>query len=127
MALLKKNNEINKKRIFVIDDDVAIRDILTSILVGEEYNAEAFPSGKEALLQVEGKKPDLVLLDYYLPDESAEQIIEAFRTRVNGDLPILLMSAHLKAYEVAKRLVVQDFLAKPFQLEAVLQSVRRCL
>lgn len=124
---MKKSNGINKKRIFIIDDDVAIRDVLASILEGEQYNTDGFPSGKTALLNAEEKKPDLILLDYYLPDESAEQVIEALRSRVDEDLPILLMSAHMQAAEVARRLELEDFLAKPFQLETVLQAVRRCL
>jgi two-component system phosphate regulon response regulator PhoB len=124
---MKENNTINKKRIFIIDDDVAIRDVLACILEGEQYEAESFASGKTALQQIEEKKPDLVLLDYYLPDESAEEIIEALRGRVDTDLPILLMSAHLKASEVAQRFELKDFLAKPFQLEAVLQAVREGL
>lgn len=124
---MKKNNGIYKKRIFIVDDDVAIRDVLKSILEGEQYNIEAFPSGKKALAQLDEEKPDLVLLDYFLPDESAEQIIDEFRRRVDADMPILLMSAHMKAFEVARRLALKDFLAKPFQLETVLHAVRRCL
>lgn len=124
---MKKNNGIDKKRIFIIDDDVAIREVLTSILEGEQYDTNGFPSGKTALLEVDKKKPDLILLDYYLPDESAEQVIGEFRRRVDTEVPILLMSAHLQAYDVAKRLALKDFLAKPFQLDAVLQSIRRCL
>ncbi len=124
---MKKSNSINKKRVFIIDDDVAIREVLTSILEGEQYNTDGFPSGKAALLNAEEKRPDLILLDYYLPDESAEQVIEALRRRVDADLPILLMSAHMQAAEVAKRLELKDFLAKPFQLETVLQAVRKCL
>jgi len=124
---MKKSNGINKKRIFIIDDDVAIRDVLTSILEGEQYNTDGFPSGKTALLNAEEKRPDLILLDYYLPDENAEQVIEALRSRVDANLPILLMSAHMQAAEVARRLALKDFLAKPFQLETVLQAVRKSL
>lgn len=124
---MKKNSGVNKKRIFIVDDDVAIRDVLMIILEGEQYKINAFPSGKEALKRLEGEKPDLILLDYYLPDESAEQVIEEFRSRVDADLPIVLMSAHLKAFDIARRLEVQDFLAKPFQLETVLQAVRKSL
>lgn len=123
---MKKKATTDRKQIFIIDDDVAIRDILICILEGEQYNTEAFPSGKTALEQAEKNRPDLILLDYYLPNESAEGIIEAFRKRSGEDLPILLMSAHMQASEVAKRLALKDFLAKPFQLEAVLQAVRRC-
>jgi len=124
---MKSNNGINKKKIFVIDDDAAIRDVLTSILEGEQYNAEAFSSGKMALEKAGKLKPDLILLDCYLPDENAEQIIGEFREEIDADLPILLMSAHQQAFEVANRLALNDFLAKPFQLETVLQAVRKCL
>lgn len=122
---MKTVNSLGKKQIFIIDDDTAIRDILTSILEGEQYGTQAFPSGRMALKQVEEVKPDLILLDYYLPDESAESIIEEFRMKLGSDLPILLMSAHLQALEAAKRLALKDFLAKPFQLETILQAVRR--
>lgn len=124
---MKKNNGIDKKRIFIIDDDVAIREVLISILEGEQYDTDGFPSGKTALSEVDKKKPDLILLDYYLPDESAEEIVGEFRERSGDELPILLMSAHMNVSEVAKRLGLKYFLAKPFQLDAVLQSIRRCL
>ncbi len=124
---MKSNSGINKKKIFVIDDDAAIRDVLTSILEGERYNAEAFSSGKMALEKAEKVKPDLILLDCYLPDENAERVIGEFREEIDADLPILLMSAHQQAFEVARRLALNDFLAKPFQLETVLQAVRKCL
>lgn len=124
---MKRDIGRNKKRIFIIDDDAAIRDILTSILEGEQYYSDGFCSGKIALKSAKQKKPDLILLDYYLPDERAEEIVDSFRTEVDADLPILLMSAHLNASEVAKRLALKDFLAKPFQLEAVIEAVRKCL
>lgn len=117
---------VDKRQVFIIDDDVAIRDVLTYILEGERYNTKAFASGKTALLQAEEKKPDLILLDYYLPDESAEEIVDSFREKRGDGLPIILMSAHLNVSEIAARLRLKYFLAKPFQLEVVLEAVRKC-
>lgn len=117
---------VDKRQVFIIDDDVAIRDVLTCILEGEQYNTKAFASGKKALLQAEEKKPDLILLDYYLPDESAEEIVDSFREKSGDGLPIILMSAHLNVSEIAGRLRLKYFLAKPFQLEVVLEAVRKC-
>ena len=67
------------KKIFIIDDDVYIGDMLEEVLTKEGYAVSRAYSGTEALLLLSGDKPDLVLLDLMLPGLSGEKVMEKIR------------------------------------------------
>lgn len=114
------------KLIYIIDDDSSIGEIISEILELEGYAVNSYKSGKEGVEGCMDKKPDLILLDYFLPGENAENIIHGLR---NDDikLPIILMSASRQAEEHSKSLEVNEFLAKPFQREKLLDTIARHL
>lgn len=113
------------KKIFVIDDDVSIGEILSMMLEMEGYTVNSFNSGKSGVARAHAEKPDIVLLDYFLPGERAENIIKNLRKAVGKDMPILLMSASRQAEEKAEELAVNEFIAKPFHREKLLESIAR--
>lgn len=117
--------ESNSKKIFVVDDDSSIGDILTMMLELEGFNVNAFSAGRDGIERAKKEKPDLVLLDYFLPGENAEDIIKNLRNNVGPDLPILLMSASAQGEDIAKELDVNEFIAKPFQREILLSAIGR--
>lgn len=113
------------KKIFVVDDDVSIGEILSMMLEMEGYTVNSFNSGKSGIAKAHAEKPDIVLLDYFLPGESAEDIIKNLRKSAGQDLPILLMSASRQAEEKAEKLEVNEFISKPFHREKLLESIAR--
>lgn len=113
-----------RKYIFVIDDDPSIDEVLTTILELEQYIVKTFTSGKAAIAQAIGEAPDIILLDYFLPGESAENIINSLRG-IRQDMSIILMSANMKVSEIAVELSVSEFIPKPFQRETVLAAIKR--
>lgn len=113
------------KKIFVVDDDASIGDILSMMLEMEGYSVASFISGSEGIGKAREIRPDLVLLDYFLPGENPEDIIANLRSEAGDNLPILLMSASSQAEKKAKDLAVNEFISKPFQRENLLKAIDR--
>lgn len=115
-----------KNEIFVIDDDATIGDSISSLLMHKGYRVKTFTHGRDALRKAKERKPDLAIIDYLLPGESAEDIIRDFHT-LGKDLPIVLMSASYLASKKAKDLPINEFIAKPFQIDLLLETIERNL
>ncbi len=115
------------KKIFVVDDDVSIGEIVKMLLELEGYKVNSFSAGKDGVEKAKNDKPDLVLLDYFLPGEKAEDIISNMRNEVGEELPILLMSANADAGKLSEKLSVNEFIAKPFHRERLLEAIERNL
>ena len=78
------------KKIFIVDDDVYIGDMLEEILTKEGYSVLRAYSGTEAALLLSGNKPDLVLLDLMLPGLSGEKVLEKIK-----NIPVIVVSAKI--------------------------------
>ena len=76
------------KKIFVVDDDVYIGDMLEEALRKEGYDISRAYSGSEALLRLSVERPDLVLLDLMLPGLNGEEVLAAVR-----GIPVIVVSA----------------------------------
>lgn len=113
------------KKIFVVDDDMSIGDILSMMLEMEGFSVDSFNSGHASIDKSRLEKPDLVLLDYFLPGEDAQEIIANLRMAAGDDLPILLMSASSQAEQLARNLPINEFISKPFQRESLLKAIGR--
>ncbi len=113
----------NKKNLFIIDDDEAIGQSLKDIL-DSYYDVELFTKAKSAIQDLEERKPDGVLLDYFLPGENTPEVIQSVRS-YSDTLPIIIMSANLNLVKNKEKLAVQEFLEKPFSLDMVLSSLSR--
>ncbi len=113
------------KKIFVVDDDQSIGEVLSMMLEMEGYNVASFSNGRDGIGKARFERPNLLLLDYFLPGETAEDIIANMRLAAGKDLPILLMSASSQAEQNAKKLDINEFISKPFQRESLLEAVGR--
>ncbi|MDZ4064423.1 MAG: response regulator [Coriobacteriia bacterium] len=67
--------------IFSVDDDEDIRDLITAILEGGAYRVASAASGSEALAQLEGLHPDLILLDAMMPDMDGYEVCDRLQAR----------------------------------------------
>lgn len=113
-----------QKKILVIDDDKDIVSAIETILTMEDYTVFVAYSGKESFRLLHQEHPNLILLDYMLPDLNGEQIVEAIRSdREFVDLPIILISAAHGLKNIGKRIAVQGCIEKPFDLEELLSIV----
>ena len=104
-------------KILVADDSLTIRKLVESVLCEEGYEVAIATTGAECLEQAAAKKPDLILLDYILPDMQGTDVC---RSLINSpetwEIPILMMSSNGNAIRQLYQDLnnVADYLTKPF-------------
>lgn len=105
--------------ILIVEDDNDINNLLCNIVKRSGYLPQAAFSGTEALLYIDKRKWDLVLLDLMLPGLSGEEILE--KIRKNNHVPVIIISA--KSGQNTKvdllRIGADDYITKPFDIEEV--------
>jgi CheY-like chemotaxis protein len=108
------------RTVLVVEDEPAIRGLLSLTLEAEDYRVTTAQGGQEALNQVRDQKPDAIVLDLLLPDLDGWTFIRSLeqdgKTR---QIPIIAVSAGVKRAPVGE-LGVKAFLSKPFDLEMLL-------
>lgn len=106
--------------IAVVDDDVYIGDMLEELLRREGYNVLRAYSGTEALLLLEDRRPDLVLLDLMLPGLSGENVLPHL-----AGIPVIVLSAKAEVEEKVSLLLggAADYLTKPFDTRELLARI----
>jgi len=117
-----------KKRILIVDDDRALRHVLTALLRSSGYTAVTAPDGEEALEQLAKKQFDLLLLDVGLPGISGLEVLARLRSR-NAAPRVVVMTAD-DAPETLLRAVREqafDHVAKPFPPNSIIGVVERAL
>ena len=114
---------IQGKTVLVVDDDGHIRDSVRMALEDEGFRVKTARDGREALDKVRRDPPDAILLDLMMPTMDGWGFLAAHRTlSTECRAPVLAMSAMGGRY-LARELGARDFLAKPFDLDALLGKV----
>ena len=109
--------------VLVVDDDPDILDAICDILEGEGYEVARARHGGEALERVEAHRPDLILLDLMMPVMDGLAFAHALHARrPQRDIPIVVISADGNPQKAAS-IGARGFLAKPFDIEALLSHV----
>jgi DNA-binding NtrC family response regulator len=115
--------------ILVVDDEVGIRELLRDILEDEGYHIRLAENAAEAREHRQKTRPDLVLLDIWMPDCDGVTLLKEW---VNGGLltmPVVMMSGHATVDTAveATRIGAFDFLEKPIALQKLLKTVNAAL
>jgi CheY-like chemotaxis protein len=114
-----------KKRIVVVDDQAAILEVLQVALEMEGYKVETSQTGSY-LQQMHPPFPDLILLDIFLEGEDGRIICQKLKSdEQTKHIPIILLSAHANDDPALRTCGTDDFLAKPFHLDALFALVER--
>ena len=116
-----------KKKILIADDDPGILDVLTLFL--EEIGYEVQTTGGEATMRDFQKfSPDLLLLDVWMSGWSGRDICLLLKSQeATQHLPIILISANNEVERIARVAGADDFLAKPFNLDEVVEKIEHYL
>jgi len=114
--------------IWIIDDEPAICWALRTNLEEDRHDVEVFSSAEPALKSLKRQQPDLILLDVRLPGTNGLEVLEKLKKEF-PQLPVILMTAFgdLQTAVQAVQADAFEYLTKPFDLEAVMQAVRRAL
>ena len=115
-------------RILIVDDEKLIRWGLAQGLEQAGYTVEQATTAGQALEAVVRDMPDLVLLDYKLPDRPGTDVLRAVR-KLSPRTPCVMITAHASiggAVEAMKE-GAYDYIGKPFEMEDLIQTVQRAL
>jgi len=106
--------------ILIVDDDAHINDMLSEALEAEGYSVIKSYSGTEALLLLENKIPDLVLLDLMIPGLSGEELLPIIK-----DTPVIVISAKSDVNDKVGLLLngAADYITKPFNIKELLARI----
>jgi len=115
---------VNKHKILVVEDDSAIRNLITITLETQGYQFLTAKTGSAAIFEAASHKPDIIILDLGLPDMDGVDIIKKVRTWSN--MPIIVVSARDadKDKICALDSGADDYLTKPFSVEELLARLR---
>jgi DNA-binding NtrC family response regulator len=116
-------------RILVVDDEPDIRRLVSEILEDEGYSVAMAENASEARQLKESTKPDLILLDIWMPDTDGITLLKEWVADDAMLCPVVMMSGHgsVEAAVEATRLGAYDFLEKPLSLAKLLLIVARAL
>jgi DNA-binding NtrC family response regulator len=116
-------------QILVVDDEVGIRELLSEILADEGHQVLLAESAGEARRLRERGRPDLVLLDIWMPDTDGITLLKEWAASGQLGMPVVMMSGHatIETAVEATRIGALDFLEKPIALQRLLATVKRAL
>lgn len=116
-------------QILVVDDEMGIRELLSEILADEGHEVLLAESAGAARRFRERQRPDLVLLDIWMPDTDGITLLKEWAAGGQLTMPVVMMSGHgtIETAVEATRIGALDFLEKPIALQRLLTTVRRAL
>jgi len=116
-------------QVMVVDDEVGIRELLSEILADEGHQVLLAENAGAARRVRERLRPDLVLLDIWMPDSDGITLLKEWASSGQLTMPVVMMSGHgtIETAVEATRIGAMDFLEKPIALQRLLATVRRAL
>ncbi len=121
------------KKIMIIDDEPDLREMINLLIKTEGFDTMTAPNGKEALkiLKETEAKPDLVLVDMFMPEMSGRELCEKIRDEENlKDLKLAFLTVAAfreQGKEMLKKLNISDYITKPFDNDDLLKRVHKIL
>jgi len=112
-------------RILVVDDEIGIRELLSEILYDEGHTIELAENAAQARSARLRSRPDLVLLDIWMPDTDGVSLLKEWGSQGLLDMPVVMMSGHatIDTAVEATRIGAIDFLEKPITLQRLLKTI----
>ncbi len=116
-------------KILVVDDEVGIRELLSEILRDEGHDVRLAEDAAAAREAREAGRPDLVLLDIWMPDTDGITLLKEWAGNGQLNMPVVMMSGHatIETAVEATRIGALDFLEKPIGMQKLLAAVKKAL
>jgi DNA-binding NtrC family response regulator len=111
--------------ILVVDDELGIRDLLSEILNDEGHTVELAENAAQARAARQRMRPDLVLLDIWMPDTDGVTLLKEWSTTGLLSMPVVMMSGHatIETAVEATKIGAHSFLEKPITMQKLLKAV----
>ena len=116
------------EHILIVDDEEAIREVVSTLLESQGYNCALAANGRIATEHLKNHSPDLVLSDMVMPEMDGLKLLDWIRNR-DKDIPVIMVTAmhDLSIALDAIRCGAYDYILKPFEKDQLYMSVRRAL
>ena len=115
------------KKIFIVEDDPGIRELLDFLLSSHGYEINTFPTATAFTRTITHEDPDLILMDVMLPDGNGQDLCRNLaNTPEKNQIPVVLMSAHA-SIEIPMEGNAKDFIPKPFDIDNLLKRIEKQL
>lgn len=119
--------EMGKTRVLVVDDDPAIVEMLVELLERDgRFEVETAATGFDAGMRTKEFRPDVIVLDYLLPDINGNKVCQTVRADTTlQDVKIVIVSGNVKREDVQDLFDAgaDDFLQKPFSIEQLIEKI----
>ena len=113
------------KRILVADDDPAIVESVKMLLEDEGYDVETTVNGG-TVTDARVELPDVILLDIWMSGQDGRTICQTLKSGASTkDIPVIMISANRDARELARAAGADDFIAKPFDADFLLEKIAK--
>ncbi len=117
-----------KKKILIVDDEPDILEFLQVILEEEGYSVLTSQKAEYLEQLHNGGLPDLILLDVLLSGKDGREIVKYLKQQEETKrIPVIMFSAHPTAELTAREAGAEDFVAKPFEIDDLLEKVAKFL
>jgi two-component system phosphate regulon response regulator PhoB len=123
-------SSLAKPLVLVVEDEAALATMLRYNLEKQGYRVEEAADGQEALTRIAETQPDLVLLDWMLPQMSGLEVCRQIRRRSSTrDLPVIMVTARTEDQDAVRGLNTgaDDYITKPFNIDSLLARMRALL
>jgi DNA-binding NtrC family response regulator len=116
-------------QILVVDDEIGIRELLSDILRDEGHDVTLAENAAAARMARENARPDLVLLDIWMPDTDGITLLKEWGANGQLTMPVIMMSGHgtIDTAVEATKIGALDFLEKPIGMQRLLGAIKRGL
>src|SRR5512142_3364648 len=116
------------KPVWIIDDDRSIRWVLEKALAREQIEFKSFASADEALAELPGNLPQMVISDIRMPGSSGLELLQKLRSE-HPNLPVIVMTAYsdLESAVSAFQGGAFEYLPKPFDVDKAVELIRRAV
>jgi len=116
-------------QILVVDDEIGIRELLSEILTDEGHDVKLAENATQARAARAQARPDLVLLDIWMPDTDGITLLKEWSATGLLTMPVVMMSGHgtIETAVEATRIGALEFLEKPIGMQKLLSTVRHAL
>lgn len=118
-----------RRRLLIVDDDSAHLDLARDLLLPRGFDLEFAANGQLALEACRQALPDLIIMDVAMPEMDGWEAARTIRERHGDDIPILMVSANIHDFQRRRREddPHDDYLAKPYEIEVLLERISMLL
>ena len=113
---------VHSHDILVVEDDAGVRQFLVDSLQGAGFRVSQATNGPDALVELQHKRPDLLLVDFLMPGMNGVEMVEKAR-EIYPDLPVVLATGYADMNVVEKVIPANRVLRKPFRSEDLISAV----